>query len=211
MACSEKNAEVMHKYLDEEITLLEKKKFESHLVECEACEQHLRELRKTVAIIQSASHIEAPKDFTANVMGNLPKQSNNQKWKTWIRKHPYIITAAVFFLVFIISLNSIWTDGGKEIVVKGDGHFIVDEERRVVVIPEGHTISGDLIVRNGNIEVEGEVLGNITVINGEQYLASAGQVTGEIKEINMIFEWLWYHTKSFFSDVINLFGNANNK
>ena len=100
-----------------------------------------------------------------------------------------------------MSLSSIWSEGNKELVVKGDGHFIVDEERGVVVIPEGEKVSGDLIVRNGDIEIAGEVEGNVTVINGEKYLASAGQVTGEIQEINQFFSWLWYHVKSFFADV----------
>lgn len=203
MACNREFAKLIHKYMDEEITLLEKKELEGHIVKCSKCEEHLRELRKTVAIIQSASHIEAPVNFTNNVMDRLPVQPKKNKWKTWIRKHPYIITAATFFLVLLISLNAVWSDGNKEIVVKGDGHFIVDEERKVVVIPEGQSISGDLIIRNGNIEVNGEVLGNITIINGEKYLASAGSVSGEIKEINRMFDWLWHQIKAFGSEVFN--------
>ncbi|ADU28458.1 anti-sigma factor family protein [Evansella cellulosilytica] len=204
MACKKDYAEQIHHYLDEELTLLERKRFESHIQKCSACHAHVRELRKTEAIVQSASHIKAPANFTDNVMSQLPKQSQKARYKNWMRKHPYIITAATFFLVFIVSLTSIWNDGGKEISVKGDGHFIVDEERGVVIIPEGETISGDITVRNGNIEINGEVLGNITVINGEQYLASAGSVAGEIQEINQVLEWMWFHTKSFFSEVLNV-------
>lgn len=201
MACNKQKAELLHNYLDESLTLLEKKELENHLFHCDTCEKHLNELRKTVALIQSASHIKAPANFTENVMKQLPKQRKTIKWKTWLRKHPFLLTAAVFTFVFILSLSSIWSEGKRDIVVKGDGHFIVDEERGLVVIPEGKKVSGDLIVRNGNIEVAGEVEGNIIVINGEQYLASAGQVTGEIQEINEFFSWLWYQVKSFFSDV----------
>ncbi|MDQ0256049.1 anti-sigma factor RsiW [Evansella vedderi] len=215
MACTNENAKLIHKYLDEEMTLLEKKKLESHLVTCSICERHLRELRKTVAIIQSASHIEAPKSFTDSVMSRLPAQPRRNKWKTWVRKHPFTITAATFFLVFLISLNSIWNGGDKEITVKGDGQFIVDEKRGVVLIPEGETISGDLIIRNGNIEVAGEVLGSITVINGsvingEHYLASAGSVSGEIREINRMFDWLWFQVKSFVSEALNFVNGKDN-
>ncbi|MBU9710729.1 zf-HC2 domain-containing protein [Evansella tamaricis] len=213
MACKNEYSILIHKYLDEEMTLLEKKKLENHIIKCKDCEGHMRELRKTVAIVQSASHIEAPINFTESVMNKLPKETNTNRWKTRLRKHPILLTAAVFFLVFVMSISSIWNDSTKEIVVKGDGHFIVDEERRVVIIPEGETISGDIIVRNGNIEIEGEVLGDITIINGEiiksdisngeNYLASAGHVAGEIHEINQVFDWLWYRVKAFFSDVIN--------
>lgn len=201
MACNNEKAKLLHNYLDESLTLLERKELESHLLHCDKCETHLNELRKTVAIIQSASHIKAPAGFTENVMKQLPKQKRTIKWKNWMRRHPFLLTAAVFTLVFILSLSSIWSEGNKELVVKGDGHFIVDEERGVVVIPEGEKVSGDLIVRNGDIEIAGEVEGNVTVINGEKYLASAGQVTGEIQEINQFFSWLWYHVKSFFADV----------
>ncbi|SDZ37647.1 Transmembrane transcriptional regulator (anti-sigma factor RsiW) [Evansella caseinilytica] len=209
MACSSDDKRLIHKYLDEEVTLLEKKQLESHITKCPECEEQLQELRKTVAIIQSASHMKAPDDFTDNVMSRLPKQPRSTRWKVWMKKHPYLITAATFFLVFIVSLQSIWNEGNKEIVVKGDGQFIVDKERGVVVIPEGETISGDLVVRNGNIEVEGEVHGDITVINGEWYLASLGQVTGEINEINQMLEWLWYHAKEFFNDVVSIVDNNN--
>ncbi|MBU9720175.1 MULTISPECIES: zf-HC2 domain-containing protein [Bacillaceae] len=215
MACENEYSHLIHKYLDEEMTLLEKKKLENHLLHCADCSGHLRELRKTVAIVQSASHMEAPKDFTANVMKQLPKETRTNQWKTWTRRHPYLITAAVFFLVFIMSVSSIWTGGQKEIIVQGDGHFVVDEERGVVIIPEGEVISGDITVRNGDIEIAGEVNGSITVINGEliysdltngeNYLASTGHVAGEINEINQVFGWLWFHIKSFFSDVINVF------
>ncbi|UCZ53417.1 zf-HC2 domain-containing protein [Bacillus shivajii] len=209
MACKKDKLELIHKYLDEEMTLLEKKQFENHIVNCSECERDMREMRKTIAIIQSASHIEAPSNFTEGVMNQLPKQSKSDKWKTWIRKHPMIMTAAVFFLVFIVSLSSIWQDGSKEISVTGDGHFIVDEDRGVVVIPEGETITGNIVIRNGDIEINGAVLGDITIINGERYMASAGQVAGEIKEINQIFDWLWYQTKSFFSEVVSFIGGED--
>ncbi|SES15856.1 zf-HC2 domain-containing protein [Salipaludibacillus aurantiacus] len=203
MACSQENQKHIYKYLDEEMTLLEKKQFEAHIMKCDECHAQLRELRKTVAIIQSASHFEAPKGFTDNVMKQLPKQSKSQTWKNFMRKHPFILAAATFFLIFAVSLSAAFSDDDKEIVVKGEGQFIVDETRGVVIIPEGESISGDLIVRNGDIEIAGEVTGNITVINGEYLLASAEQVSGEIEEINQFMDWLWFQTKSFFSEVVN--------
>ena len=68
-------------------------------------------------------------------------------------------------------------------------------EDHTVVVPEGEVVNGDLTVRNGDVKIEGKVTGNVTVINGKQYLASAGNVTGEINEIDEAFEWLWYQIK----------------
>ena len=64
-----------------------------------------------------------------------------------------------------------------------------------LLVPEGEVVKGDVTVRNGKLIIEGEVDGNVTVINGERYMASAGKVTGEIEEINEVFEWIWYHIK----------------
>jgi hypothetical protein len=51
-------------------------------------------------------------------------------------------------------------------------------------------------VQNGDIRIEGKVIGNVTVINGHEYLASAGSVTGEIEMVNKIFDWLWFKMKN---------------
>ncbi|PYZ95697.1 anti-sigma factor [Alteribacter lacisalsi] len=210
MACEKTKTDLLHKYLDEEMTLLEKKQFEQHLMGCEDCEKHLRELRKTIAIVQSTSHVEAPPDFTAGVMSRLPQQSKSNKWKTWMRRHPYFLAAAVFMLLFVTSVSSFWSGGGgSQITVQGQGNFHIDEERNVVIVPEGETIEGNLIVRNGDIEVEGEVLGNVTVINGDQYLASAGHVAGEVNEVNRVLSWIWYETKSFMGEVLNVFNGSD--
>ncbi|WP_026688565.1 anti-sigma factor family protein [Alteribacter aurantiacus] len=209
MACEKTKMEDLHKYLDEEMTLLEKKQFEQHLVTCGECEKHLRELRKTIALVQSTSHVEAPADFTANVMGKLPAQKKSKKYKTWMRKHPFILAAAVFMLLFVTSVSSLWSGGGSHISVQGQGNFHIDETRNVVVVPAGETIEGDLIIRNGDVEIEGEVLGNVTVINGEPYLASAGYIAGETNEINQILSWIWYETKSFFGEVVNVFNGKS--
>lgn len=50
-------------------------------------------------------------------------------------------------------------------------------------------------MRNGDIRIEGEVQGDVTVINGEKYMASAGNVTGEIEEIDEAFGWMWFKLK----------------
>jgi anti-sigma factor RsiW len=206
MACSHENYKLMHEYLDGNMPLTEAKKFEAHVQECPECERHLQELKKTVAIVQSASHFEAPEGLTKEVMNQLPKQNQPQKWQNWLRRHPFLITAAAFFLVFLLSLSAGF-GGEEEIMVKGDGHFIVDESRKVVIIPEGSTIQGDLLIRNGNVEVNGEIEGDITVIHGEHLQASTARIAGDIEEINDTMEWLWYEIKEFAREVLPFSSN----
>ena len=57
--------------------------------------------------------------------------------------------------------------------------------------------------------IEGEVNGNVTVINGEKYMASAGKVTGDIEEVNEIFEWVWFRVKETGKDVFYVFNDQN--
>ena len=59
-------------------------------------------------------------------------------------------------------------------------------------------------MKNGDIVVEGEVDGNITVINGS-YMASTAVVTGEVEEIDEMFQWLWYNMKKVTTDFVALF------
>ena len=76
-------------------------------------------------------------------------------------------------------------------------------EHDIVILPEGKVITGDVIVRNGNIKIEGSVDGNVTIINGKKYLASAGQVSGDIEEVDEMFEWLWYEIKSATKNMVH--------
>ena len=68
-------------------------------------------------------------------------------------------------------------------------------EGQTVIVPKGETVKGDIVVKNGDIVVKGEVDGDITVINGK-YMASTANVTGQIEEVDEAFEWLWYKIKS---------------
>ncbi|WP_453992334.1 zf-HC2 domain-containing protein [Bacillus nitroreducens] len=207
MNCSEKDiTELMHNYLDEDISEEEEKVLREHLQTCESCQQHFHELKKTIALVQSTSHISAPSDFTLKVMQNLPKEKRTVSFRRWFREHPMLTAASLFLVLMAGSLFSVWSES-DEFSVSKQPNLIV--ENNTVIVPEGETISGDVVVRNGKIVIEGAVDGNVTVINGEKYMAAAGNVTGEIKEVNQIFEWLWYHMKKIGTDVIHVFDHED--
>jgi anti-sigma factor RsiW len=192
----------MHDYLDGDITQDHQEALKEHLHSCEECQQHFRELKKAIAFVQSTSHIEAPANFTMNVMAALPKERRRTKVNRWFKLHPFMTAASVFIILMFGSLMSSWTDSQEFSVSKHSGLMIQEE---TVVVPEGQTIDGDIVVRNGDIKIEGKVNGNVTVINGDQYLASAGQVTGEIQELDELFDWLWYTIKANVSNAVDVF------
>ncbi|QOY37577.1 anti-sigma factor family protein [Anaerobacillus isosaccharinicus] len=211
MNCDKEVFSLIHKYLDEEITDLERRQLNNHLVECENCRAHMSQLKKSIAIVQSTSHIEAPPNFTNLVISQLPQQKSSVNWKRWMKNHPVLIAASIFFLFMATSMFSIWMDTGKELSVSGQANLIIDKERNVVVVPKGEVVQGDLLIKNGSIQVDGQVNGNITVINGQKYTASAGQVVGNIEEIDKGLQWVWYSIKSFFFEVVNIFDEREKK
>jgi anti-sigma factor RsiW len=207
LSCPSEIIEYMHEYLDEEISAEHEKILREHLQTCKECQTHFHELKKTVALVQSTSHIKAPSNFTANVMERLPKEKKKVGVQRWFRHHPLLTAASLFFLLMAGSLFSTWND--HQFSVSKQPNLKV--ENNTVIVPRGEVVKGDVVVKNGTLKIEGEVQGNVTVINGKQYLASAGHVTGEIKEVNEVYEWIWFQIKKTGKDVIRIFDEENNK
>ncbi|GAK10411.1 zf-HC2 domain-containing protein [Geomicrobium sp. JCM 19039] len=199
MSCS---SERIQRYFDGDLTRDERMQLYEHLRECGDCKSHYDEVKKSIALVQSASHITAPSKFTESVMDALPKRKRRSvAWKRWSRNHPMLVAASVFLVLMSSMVWVNWSGmSGDDVMVRGaTGDVHVNYETNTVIIPEGETVAGDLTVRNGNVDVQGEVEGDLTVINGEQYMASAGNVAGNVEEINEILSWIWYETKSLFS------------
>lgn len=209
MNCKKEIVSLIHKYLDEEINDVERRELFTHIDGCDYCRNHLNELKKSIAYVQSSSHIEAPPNFTAQVMKQLPDQKPSINWKRWMRSHPLLVAASVFIVLMTTSIFTLWVDSANELSVSGQANLVIDKERNIVVVPEGEIVNGDLVVKNGSLQVEGQVKGNVTIINGQNYMASASNVTGNIQEIDETLEWLWYNLKSFFSEVVNIIGEKD--
>lgn len=207
MTCSTEIISYMHQYLDEEIEEENLKELKKHLDQCEECATHFHELKKTIALVQSTSHIQAPMNFTENILAKLPEEKKQVRVKRWLRHHPMLAAASLFLILMISSLMSSWNEDHQFSVSKQPNIII---ENNTAIVPEGETVKGDVIVRNGDIKIEGQVEGNVTVINGKKYMASANQVTGDIKEVNEIFDWLWYHIKKTVTDITGVFSDEDN-
>ena len=196
----------MHEYLDGEISREHELELKSHLQTCPSCQQHMQELSKVVAFVQSASHIAAPNDFSAAVTARLPKEPSRAGMKRWFYNHPMLSAAALFMILMSATLFSSFNEDQHFSFTK-HSNLVVEGEK--VIVPAGETIEGDLVVKNGDLQIEGKVNGNVTVINGnisgDNYMASTANVTGEIKEIDQVFDWLWYKMKDGASDMMSLF------
>lgn len=198
----------MHEFLDGELSYEDELVLKEHLQKCPDCQKHFQELKRTEAYIKSVSHIQTSDDFTSKVLASLPKEKRMTSVKRWFKHHPMLTAAAVFLIFMIGSLVNGWADDQKFSFTKQPNLVV---ENNTVIVPEGEVIKGDIVVKNGNIRIEGEVEGNVTIINGEQYLASAGKVTGEIHEINELFEWLWFKIKEGVKNLVDVFNNEGDQ
>ncbi|MDQ0976682.1 anti-sigma factor RsiW [Neobacillus niacini] len=205
MKCDEKIVELMHEYLDEEIDPENEMILRDHLKSCKDCETLFNEYKRTIAVVKGTSRMQAPPNFTTKVMASLPKEKKKVGMQRWLRNHPLIAAASLFIVLMTGSLISTWNQD-REFSVSKQENLVV--ENGTVIVPEGEVVKGDVIVRNGELRIEGEVQGDVTVINGEQYLASAGNVTGQIEEVNEVFDWIWYHMKRTAFEVIDIFNDG---
>ncbi|MFC3041752.1 zf-HC2 domain-containing protein [Virgibacillus xinjiangensis] len=207
MKCHGEAVKLMHQYLDGDMTTEEETALRSHLEGCETCQEHFHELKKTITLIKSTESVEVPEDFTRGVMDRLPQEKKRVRYRRWFKAHPVVTAAAIFFFLMTGSLFSSWNQDTELIVSKEENLNI---EGNTVIVPEGVTVEGDLLVKNGDLLIEGAVNGDITLINGEVVgstiegdglMASAGEVNGEIETIDRTFEWIWYKIKTFFEGV----------
>ena len=121
-----------------------------------------------------------------------------------VMNHPLLTAASLFLVLMVGSIASTWSQD-QQFSVSKHPNLIVDND--TVIIPEGEVVNGDVTVRNGKVIIEGKVKGNVTVC--VKYMASAGKVTGDIEEVNEIFEWVWFRVKETGKEVFYVFNDQN--
>lgn len=212
MECKTKYIKLMHKYLDGDLNKNEESILRAHLETCDTCQNHFHELSRTITLIQSTEQMEVPIGFSENVMKNLPTEKRHVKFTRWFKKHPVITVAAIFFLFMFSGLFSMW-DKDNELVVSKRENLIIQGD--TVIVPEGVTVVGDLVVKNGNLQIDGQIDGNVTLINGklivnsdelddaDEFLVASAGVNGEFKHIDEMIEWVWYKLKTLFENIFS--------
>lgn len=150
--CPQHIVDYMHEYFDGDISREHEQQLKKHLQVCSDCQQHMHQLSDTIAFVKSAAHITAPPHFEEQVMKRLPKGKNRVGLQKWFRRHPIIVAAAVFFLFMSATLLSSYPN--DEFSVTKQPNLIVDGQ--TVIVPEGEVVKGDIVVKNGDIVIEGK-------------------------------------------------------
>lgn len=190
---------LMHKHFDGELAVAESTDLQAHLSVCETCHHYFKQLERTEAIIRSMipAPISSPDYLTERIMESLPLQRKRNVFSRWIKRHPAASVAVVFIAIMLGSFLTLW-DEDPQLMVKGSGFDQVIIKGNTVYVPEGNTIYGDLIVKGGRVQVDGDVQGNIVVIDGSLNMASTAHISGKISYVNQAMDWIWFKMNEMF-------------
>jgi anti-sigma factor RsiW len=190
MECKEA-VSLMHEYLDGDLSQGGLQLLNRHLTQCTDCRSHYKQLESTDASMHLLLHESPPADLAGRIMRAVPQPKKQPTWLDWIKRHPAVSVAAVFFLVMFGSITALWNQD-TELMVKGSDLEQIVIQGNKVIVPAGTTLKGNLVVENGQIQVDGQVDGNLVVIDGTVNLASTAYIAGEVTSINQAIDWIWY-------------------
>lgn len=190
----------MHDYLDGGLPREQMKDLKDHIAGCAACEARLAELEKTDAFLRAMPVHTASPQLTERIMGVIPKPRRTASWTQWVRRHPAMSAAAIFFVVMLSSFVAMWNQD-QQLKVSGPDLEHVIIEGNTVTIPAGEKFNGDLVIENGSAQVLGDLEGNLTVVDGNVTLASTAHIAGQVKEIDRAVDWVWYKVSSWFGTI----------
>ncbi|WP_248928969.1 zf-HC2 domain-containing protein [Paenibacillus hamazuiensis] len=191
---------MMHEYLDGDLEGANAARLKEHLLVCPDCKKRFRELETTEAMIMASPDVKAPPYLKDRIMLALPPVKSNRTFGQWFRRHPAVSVAAVFVLVMMGSFMSLWNED-TELLVKGNNLDQVVIKGDTVYVPPGHTVSGNLTVQSGKLQVDGDINGNLVVIDGSVNLASTAHISGQVTKIDEAFEWMWFKVSEFFTQL----------
>ncbi|GFN33190.1 hypothetical protein PCURB6_34500 [Paenibacillus curdlanolyticus] len=196
----------MHDYLDGDLPQRDTIELKAHMLACPACRARFEQLERTESLVSSSFHLHTPiepamsEQLRQRIMAVLPKERKQLSWFRWVRNHPAVSVAALFFFVMLSSFLSMWNQDG-ELVVKGKDLQQVIIQGDKVIVPAGAMVNGDLTIENGTAEVQGEVNGNVTVIDGKLQLASTAHIAGSSRTIDRALDWFWYKVTETVTDI----------
>jgi anti-sigma factor RsiW len=192
----------MHDYFDGDLMDMDLVDLQKHMQACPACADRFRKLEQTVAFLRiGIEQMCAPEHVTTRIMLSLPPVQRKNAWSAWIRKHPAISVASVFLAVVAASYISLW-NANTELVIRGDDLNALVIDGNTVHVPSGTKVNGDLYIENGTVQVDGEVSGNIVVVDGKIALASTAYISGEIQEVDELAEWLVFKMNQWMNSIV---------
>jgi anti-sigma factor RsiW len=111
---------MISQYMDDELSLDEKKAFDSHIRSCASCREGLEETRALHQLFASAQRFPAPYGFTTRVLANL-EEKEGSRLRGPLPFRPFFLRAAqVAFALVVMAVGII---SGNLLLAKGADHI----------------------------------------------------------------------------------------
>jgi hypothetical protein len=191
---------LIHEYLDDDLSIQSAHELEIHLQNCPACKLHYQDLKRTELFMRSITVKPMSQLTKQRILNAIPIRQNRAHWITRFRNY-LGISAAVLFFILLTSTLFMMRNQNQEFMIRSNELDKVMIQGNKVLVPKGKVIDGNIMLEHGDIEIEGEVNGNITVIDGKIQLASTAHISGHIEEIDGIMHWVKYKIMRFFNEV----------
>ncbi|MNC25368.1 Anti-sigma-W factor RsiW [compost metagenome] len=195
MHCPEAVA-LMHDYFDGDLDAVSASALRTHLEACPACRKLFKQFEGTEALVRVPLKSTVPVGLTDGIMSSIPQASKRSRWAHMIKLHPVAAAACAILIILLAHYTSrVYSD--QDMVVQGalDQLFISGD---TLVVPEGVTVYGNLKVKRGKIQIDGNVEGDVTIINGSYNLASTAYISGRVTVIDAALDWIRYRIRNLF-------------
>jgi anti-sigma factor RsiW len=107
--------ETVHRYLDNELTPVEKEAFLIHLEQCPACQAQLARLETLFAELASLEEVLPPVDVTPRVMAGLPPIGPARRYD-WIGRLVLASQIAIGLVLILVAWPMITTAANSQII-----------------------------------------------------------------------------------------------
>jgi anti-sigma factor RsiW len=192
---------LIHEYLDGDLESERAEPLQEHLQSCANCKTLLAEYERAEALVGALDEPEAPPHLAASIMAALPPARTNRSFARWMRRHPAATAAAAFLVIMVSSFFSLWNQG-SQLAVRGDDLEDIVIEDGKVIVPQGATMEGDLVVENGTVQIDGDLEGDLIVIDGSVALASTAHISGRVQEVDRALDYIWFKLSEWFGGML---------
>ncbi|MDH3676057.1 MAG: zf-HC2 domain-containing protein [Anaerolineae bacterium] len=107
--------ETIHRYLDNELTPVEKEAFLGHLEQCPACQAQLVRLETLFAELASLEEVLPPVDVTPQVMAGLPSIDSARRY-AWIGRLALASQIAIGLVLILVAWPMINTAVNSQVI-----------------------------------------------------------------------------------------------
>lgn len=193
MDCSKYRA-LIEVQLESGLPEVQSLELERHLHVCLCCRRYRADLLCLEEALKGCPQVVAPLGFTEAVLEKLPKNSKKAiPYYAYLSPRIRAVGATAALVLLLGSPLYVLVESQRPIVESSDLKAEFTIVGSTVIVPEGATISGDIRVYHGHLQIAGTVEGSVHLVSSGYTLQTSGKVEGSVDIVN----WSWLERLKF--------------